>query len=42
MLDEVDQELERRSHCFARRGDNAIANVDVCSGRAGDDAALSI
>ena len=33
MLDEVDKELERRGHCFARYADDA--NVYVRSVRAG-------
>ena len=33
LLDEVDKELERRGHCFARYADDA--NVYVCSQRAG-------
>jgi RNA-directed DNA polymerase len=33
LLDEVDKELERRGHCFARYADDA--NVYVCSMRAG-------
>ncbi|WP_099788909.1 group II intron reverse transcriptase/maturase, partial [Massilia eurypsychrophila] len=34
LLDEVDKELERRGHCFARYADDA--NVYVCSKRAGE------
>jgi RNA-directed DNA polymerase len=34
MLDEVDKELERRSHCFVRYADDA--NVYVRSQRAGE------
>lgn len=34
LLDEVDKELERRDHCFARYADDA--NVYVCSKRAGE------
>jgi group II intron reverse transcriptase/maturase len=34
LLDEVDQELERRGHCFVRYADDC--NVYVCSRRAGE------
>lgn len=34
LLDEVDRELERRGHCFARYADDC--NVYVCSRRAGE------
>jgi RNA-directed DNA polymerase len=34
LLDEVDKELERRGHCFARYADDC--NVYVCSRRAGE------
>ena len=34
LLDEVDKELERRGHCFARYADDC--NVYVCSQRAGE------
>lgn len=34
LLDEVDKELEKRGHCFARYADDA--NVYVCSRRAGE------
>jgi len=34
LLDEVDQELERRGHCFARYADDC--NVYVCSYKAGE------